>query len=345
MGHPRTWCGERDSNPQLTPLHQLQHQFQLALIAHPPPRDGGRMWRLPEEVAENRVADPLVGDLGVVRLLAGELDGLLELLHAVEELVDPPGGQRAGELHRGPVTDRDVLVVHLDLRRVLLRGLGLHVVARDLLRADGPHRVRLPRVRRRVQIPRLGGVEHRQLAHEGVQIGELLLQEQQVRDRHLGQQHRTVDHHVRGRGPVRPVLRRGHVEEPRQRPGGRPQSVLGLDLHPRGLGRQLLALLVLGLIGPGDTGKQGGLLHVLVSLGELLESLGLDALFDCDDLIQLRHTANLTAPHRTHIRLSACPVSSSPGGRGGELTKLREPLAAAERRQGLAAKMRSGPAF
>lgn len=40
---------------------------------------------------------------------------------------------------------------------------------------------------------------------------------------------------------------------------------------------------------------------VLVSLGELLEGLGLDALFDCDDLIQLRHTANLTTPRRTHI--------------------------------------------
>ncbi|GAA3909375.1 hypothetical protein GCM10023084_71990 [Streptomyces lacrimifluminis] len=49
-----------------------------------------------------------------------------------------------------------------------------------------------------------------------------------------------------------------------------------------------------------------------MSLGELLESLGLDALFDCDDLIQLRHTANLTTPRRTHIRLNACPVFSAP---------------------------------
>ena len=40
-----------------------------------------------------------------------------------------------------PVTDRHVLVVHLDLGRVLLGRLGLDVVARHLLGADGLHRL------------------------------------------------------------------------------------------------------------------------------------------------------------------------------------------------------------
>ena len=55
--------------------------------------------------------------------------------------------------------------------------------------------------------------------------------------------------------------------------GSLPQDVLGLDLHPRGLGRQLLALLVLGLVGAGDAGQQGGLLECLVGLVSSWERL------------------------------------------------------------------------
>lgn len=90
----------------------------------------GEFQRLPlcEQVAEYRVPDTLVDDVCAIGLLAGELDRLLQLLDAVEEFVHAPRGQGAGELDGGPVPDGDVLVVHLDLGRVLLGGLGLDVV-------------------------------------------------------------------------------------------------------------------------------------------------------------------------------------------------------------------------
>jgi hypothetical protein len=45
-------------------------------------------------------------------------------------------------------------------------------------------------------VPRLGGVEHGQLLEEGVQVDELLLQEEQVRHGGLREQHDAVHHHV-----------------------------------------------------------------------------------------------------------------------------------------------------
>ena len=226
---------------------------------------------------------------GVVGFLAGELDRRLQRRDPVEDFVDPLGRQRAGELHGRPVADGDVLVVHLDLGRVLLRRLGLDVVARDLLRPVGAHRFRTPAVRGVVAQPRLGGVEHRQLLHERVQVDELLLQEEQVGDRHLVGDRAAVDHHVGAGHAVRPVLGRGDVEEPGQRAGDVAQDVLGLDLHPRRLGGQLLALLVLRLVRPGDAGERAGLLHGVVRLAQLGERLALDALLHGDDLVQLRH--------------------------------------------------------
>ena len=87
------------------PLHHDELQFQLALLAHPGRTEAaGKSLMLPppvpEEVAEYRIAHLLVGDLGVVRLLAGELHRLLQLLHALQQLVDPRG--RAGRRRTSP---------------------------------------------------------------------------------------------------------------------------------------------------------------------------------------------------------------------------------------------------
>src|SRR5512147_2803560 len=62
-----------------------------------------------EDVAEDFLARGHVGHLDAVGLLAGELHRLLELLHLLEQLVDPLGRQRTGELHRPPVADGHVL--------------------------------------------------------------------------------------------------------------------------------------------------------------------------------------------------------------------------------------------
>ena len=59
-------------------------------------------------------------------------------LHPLDEVVHTLGRERTRELHGLPIPYHHVLVVHLHLRRVLVRGLRLHVVARNLLRARRP---------------------------------------------------------------------------------------------------------------------------------------------------------------------------------------------------------------
>src|SRR6476660_2977881 len=160
----------QESNLHLSPRSSASASASASrrLSRRTPALPQGVLGRLPEQVAEDRGADLLVDDVAVVRLLPGELDRGLQRQYPVEELVDPPGGQRAGELHRGPVADGDVLVVHLDLGGVLLGRLGLDVVARHLAGTDGTNRLGTPAVRGVVADPGLGRVEHGQLLDEGV---------------------------------------------------------------------------------------------------------------------------------------------------------------------------------
>ncbi|GAA1024209.1 hypothetical protein Aple_097620 [Acrocarpospora pleiomorpha] len=71
------WVPEPGIEPELFTVVQFQLHFQLALLAHPLSRAGVHDV-LAQQVAEQRLADPLVDDLGAVGLLAGILDGFLQ---------------------------------------------------------------------------------------------------------------------------------------------------------------------------------------------------------------------------------------------------------------------------
>lgn len=83
-----------DSNLHWNRVVTTSFSFSLRSSRTPAAVNGrGINGRSPEEVTEYRITHPLVGDVHAVGLLAGELHGLLELLHPVQQFVDPPRGQ------------------------------------------------------------------------------------------------------------------------------------------------------------------------------------------------------------------------------------------------------------
>lgn len=93
MCGPHRMPGE-DSNLHWNRVVTTSFSFSLRSSRTPVAVNGrGINGRSPEEVTEYRITHPLVGDVHAVGLLAGELHGLLELLHPVQQFVDPPRGQ------------------------------------------------------------------------------------------------------------------------------------------------------------------------------------------------------------------------------------------------------------
>ena len=85
LGYPRLLgAGGGARTRTVTTFVSLSVSFSFAPLRTPARSGGGVL--LPEQVAEDLVADPAVDHLGVVGLLAGELDRLLQLVDPLEQL-------------------------------------------------------------------------------------------------------------------------------------------------------------------------------------------------------------------------------------------------------------------
>jgi hypothetical protein len=94
---------------------------------------------------------------------------------------------------------------------VLLRRLVEHERARDLLGPRGLNGRRRVEVLRGVVLPVLGGIERRELADEGQQIVETLLEKEEMRDGDVLQEDATVDLDVGLRDAVAVVAGGGEI--------------------------------------------------------------------------------------------------------------------------------------
>lgn len=239
-----------------------------------------------KHVVEDGGADPGILHLNFICTLPSRFHGGQELLRAILPGLDGRGIGSRAELHGGPGTDDLIFRDELRLRRMLLGRRVQYDGPVDLPCLRRVRRVRHVETTSFIVVPRLAGIQHREIFQEGSHLLEFFLDVQQSRGRDIREDDDIVHDDVPFRPGVPLVLCGREVQELDQVGLEGPDLIRNAELDPRALTRVLESVLLFGSVRLAEPVEAGQLLALSVKPSDNRSGSGLASLLNRDDLME-----------------------------------------------------------